>query len=391
LQIESQYNLGKAYADAKVYTQAERYFLTTLKINQRLWQACVGMGIVYYYVGPVEKAIAWFKEAERLSPNEAAVLGGLALCNALQGDLLEAERLFIESIKHNARNPENLANLGWIYIQMEKYHEAADFIERAARHTDRNGAVFNNLALCNLHMGASEVALKYFRRALETDPHLVSVHYNLGHVYHVMKSSDLALREWIMATEQEPGLADAFVNVGVSYYRTARFDMAQKFFQKVVNLRQDRMEDFLNLGLAYARLNKNKEAIEQFDRAIQIAPRNPMVHSNRGLACYFAKQVEEAMKEWRIVSQLSAAYSKSREKKQQSEYDESAVDFLPLYINERALHAPPASGDFLYAMLPGYSASRWELIISDPDIKQIPELKAQQAHFHRQLNALHIG
>ena len=166
--------------------------------------------------------------------------------------------------------------------------------------------------------------------------------------------------------------------------------LAVTSFKRAVHLRTDRMENFANLGLSLSRCERHEEAIEQFDKALEIEPRSPMLHSNRGLCCYFAKKVEEAMAEWRAVAQINAEYARSRGKRQQTEFDEASMEFLPLYVNERTVHAVPASSDFMYAVLPGYGVDTWVPIVTDEDLKPIPDLKFQQARLQRSLRSLRL-
>ncbi len=391
LLIEGHYNLGKVYADQKLYSHAERCYATALKINPRLWQACIGMGVIHYYIGPTERAISWYKEAERLAPHEAVVQGGLALCCALQNDLDGAEKLYLKAIEQDPEHGESLANLGWIYMQLGEIEKAATFTERAIKANSTMAGAYNNMALCNIYMGAFDLALRHFKKANELDSELKGLHYNIGHIYFLLKDQDTAIKEWQISTEIEPGLADAHTNLGVGYFRKGQFDGAIRCFSRVLSLRQDRIDDYANLGLAYARANKHKEAIDQFDQAIAMDPNNPMLHSNRGLACFFAKRVEEAMAEWKNVAHLSADYFKTRSSKQQSEYDESAVEYVQLTVTERAVHSAPSTGDFMFAVLPGYGVDKWEFLINDEDLGAIPALKDQHARVSRSLRALKIG
>ncbi|HEY3330565.1 MAG TPA: tetratricopeptide repeat protein [Capsulimonadaceae bacterium] len=391
LLIEAHYNLGKVYSDARLYTHAERCFSTALKINPRLWQACAGMGVIHYYVGPTERAIEWYKRAEQLAPKEAVVQGGLALCAALQGDLDEAKTLYLKAIDNDPNHSESLANLGWIYMQLGDIEKAAEYSERAIMSEGATAGAFNNIALCNIHMGANDTAVKNFHKALDLDKELKGLHYNIGYSYHLNKDVDGAVKEWQLSAELEPNYPDAHTNLGVGYYRKGQFDGAIRCFSKVLTIRQDRVEDYANLGLAYARAKRHKEAIEQFDHAIQLDPLNPMLHSNRGLACLFAKRVEEAMQEWQKVAKLNAAYYKNRSSKQESEFDESAVDYVNINTMERAVHSAPGTGDFMYAILPGYGVDRWEHLINDEDMAQIPAAKQQLERSHRLLRSLKLG
>ena len=153
----------------------------------------------------------------------------------------------------------------------------------------------------------------------------------MGCIHAALKQLNDASREWEISAKHELTNPDVFVNLGVAHYRQGNYDEAVAQFRRVLNMREDRPEDFSNLGLSYAKqgvilreasrnmqqglamlargaaagqerekqaLDKQKQAIDMFDKALAIKPRNVMLHSNRGLACFFANRPEDAMEEW---------------------------------------------------------------------------------------------
>ena len=174
------------------------------------------------------------------------------------------------------------------------------------------------------------------------------------------------------------------------------------------SLRQTRMEDFSNLGLAYAKsglilrnasrnpqdprmkqaVDRHKQAIDMFDRALAIDPRNVMLHSNRGLACFFASQAEEAMREWGLVSQIDPAYARRRGKRQQSEFDDSQIALVPFSVPERAASIRPRTSPYLPRFLAGYDTEEWDLILNDPNLVRLSEMRRELRRLDRDVNAL---
>ena len=127
-------------------------------------------------------------------------------------------------------------------------------------------------------------------------------------------------------------------------------------------------------------LQKQKLAIDQFDQALEMDPRNVIVHSNRGLACYFANRPEEAMAEWANVTRLDPQYANRRGTAIQREFDDSQVDYVPLNVPDRAIRMPLKTADYLPRFLWGYDVGEWEIIVSDPALAALPEqLRALRA------------
>ena len=184
------------------------------------------MGLIHYFVGPVERAVAWYKEAENIAPDQPIVLGGLALCSALQNDYYEAERYFRKAIELDPRNAPSLANYGWLLLNKQDVENASKFIERAISHDRTMPSALNNMALCNIEMGANDLALKNFKKALEISPDMVQCHYNIGHVHLLDKDMIVwkSMREWDLAAKLEPNLSDVHSNLGVAYYQSKRYD-----------------------------------------------------------------------------------------------------------------------------------------------------------------------
>ena len=132
---------------------------------------------------------------------------------------------------------------------------------------------------------------------------------------------------------------------------------------------------------------REKQAIDMFDRALVLDPRNVMLHSNRGLACFFASLPEEAMKEWGLVSKIDPAYANRRGKRLQSEYDDSQIAFVPFSVPDRAAPIAPKTASFLPHFVPGYDTDDWDLILSDPALSRLSDLRRELRHVDRTLAA----
>jgi tetratricopeptide (TPR) repeat protein len=190
-----------------------------------------------------------------------------------------------------------------------------------------------------------------------------------------------------------------------------RLDEAVDKFRKVLTLGQERMENYSNLAMALSKQGvalrkqcrdpgdasipkvrqareKFAQAIQMFEHALTFAPNNVILHSNRGLACFFGNHVEEAMQEWSRVSQLDPEYARRRGHLMQTVFDEAAVQFVSMKVAERLNKHPLPTASFVYKLAPSYDVDRWEVVISDAELKSVPAWSQEADRLERNLKAL---
>ncbi len=388
---EPYYNLAKVYIENDVLDEAERNLARANELNPYSWHVLIGQATLLYKQNNIAKALAMFEQAYRAQPGEPLILNGIALCKTLTGDYLSGEAYFKRALEASPNDLDLRINLSWNYLSAGDIRQAHEVLEAIRSEQDKTGIINDHLGLCQMQMAAYDTAEQHFKSALKIDANIFGVHYNLGCDYVLQNSPNRSAPEWEEAKKTESGNADLFANLGVAYYKASHYDKAAPELRRALHLRTDRMEDYANYGLCLARLKRHKEAMQQFEAAIKIEPRNPMLHSNLGLAAYFNGDVEISVREWRMVSEISLEYARRRGAKQQTEYDDSIVDFVPLDFRTRALHTTPRLPNFLVPFVPGYRTGQWELVITNPDVLRLEQLKSQSESLDRSLRAMKIA
>ena len=407
-QFETCYNLGKAYADHDVLEVAERYLVRALQLSPRSGEALTAMGVVKTQQRMLPQAISHFQAAVRLWPRVALAHINLGVAQGLAGEFSEALLHLQTAAKLSPEDATVPAQIGWLYLRQDSLSLGVEELGEALRRDPHLAEVQNNFGLCYIAMNKPELAVPHFKRALELKPDFHAVHYQWGLALANQKLHDSALKEWELTARYEPRNADCHVNRGVIFYLKGQIDEAIAEFRHVIVLRQTRMEDFSNLGLAYAKsgvklkkearnaqdsrmkqsLDRQKQAIDMFDRALVIEPRNVMLHSNRGLACFFASRAEEAMKEWGLVSQINPAYASRRGKKMQSEFDDTQIAFMQFTAADRAVPISPKTGPYLPRFLAGYDTDEWDLILNDPGLVRLQQMQRDVRRLERDVAVL---
>ncbi|MGO8673829.1 MAG: tetratricopeptide repeat protein [Capsulimonadaceae bacterium] len=407
---EPYYNLGKVYLDANLLEPAEKNLTRAYQINPRSWEILVALAVVRIRQENWQQAVELLQHADKMGPNQPLILNSLATCHAIDGDYVMAQEVLQRAVAIDEGNDEIHAQLGWVYLLQDNVAMCANEMAVAIRHNSEVAEYHNNSGLCHIGRGAFDPAISSFRRALSIDPECIKPHYHLGYVYALQGKRDLAIKEWEVSVKIEDKFVDVHVNLGVAYFQKGQYELAVHEFKKVIAARQEQMDDFSNLGLALAKhgmeirkasnargdakykesVDRHRLAIDMFNRAISLEPNNVMLHSNRGLACYFANQAEEAVQEWAAVTRIDPSYARRRQKVMQSEFDETAVKFTELNIMDRADRVPPRTADLLYRLAPGYETEEWQFVIDDEGLVDVPEWERRSRHIERVLKALAV-
>ncbi len=406
--FEACYNLGKTYADYDALDIAERYLARALQFSARSGEALTAMGVVKTQQRMLPQAVQNFQAAVRLWPQVPLARINLGVAQGLAGAFDEALLHLRKAAELSPEDPAIPAQIGWLYLRQDSLNTGLEELGESLRMDPHISEVQNNFGLCYIALNKPELAIPHFKRALELKPEFHGVHYQWGLALANQKLQDSALKEWELTARYEPANADCHVNRGVVFYQKGQIDEAIAEFRHVIVLRQTRMEDFSNLGLAYAKsgvklkndsrnpqdprmkqsLERHKQAIDMFDRALVIDPRNVMLHSNRGLACFFASRAEEAMKEWGLVSQINPAYASRRGKKMQSEFDDTQIALMPFTVADRAVPIPPKTGPYLARFLAGYDTDEWDLVLTDAALIRLRDMRHEARRLERDVAAL---
>ncbi len=410
---EALYNLGKAYTDGDALEFAERYLARALQISPHSAPVQTALGVIKTRQRMIAPAVQLFGEVIKVWPHDALARTNLGIAQGLAGVYTEATLHLKKAGELTPDDPHIPAQLGWLALIQDNLTMGMEELGIAIKMNAHLPEVENNYGICYVALGKPELAPPHFKRALDLNPDFHTVHYQWGCALAAMKQQDSALREWDLAAKHEPGNADCHVNRGVVFYQKGQTEEAIAAFRHVIALRQTRMEDFSNLGLSYAKagkmlhdavrnskrpqaqdqrpkqaLDRHNQAIDMFDRALALDPRNVMLHSNRGLACFFAGRAEDAMREWGQVSQIDPAYANRRGKRIQSEYDDSQVAMVPFSVPARASHIAPRTGPYQPLFLPSYDTDEWDLVLSDPALTRLAEMRREARRLEREVAAL---
>jgi tetratricopeptide (TPR) repeat protein len=247
----------------------------------------------------------------------------LAICNAITGNYMEAEKYIESSISIGKRNKDSikisksLYLKGKIYEQQGKLNEAIKIIEsslKIAKESNNQKQIqdcFSLLGNINAVLGNNKKALEYYNMnynyAFETGDS-VRMHLSLGNqgiIYKRMSDYDSALKCQLLALKickernDKISIAKAYTNIGIIYSNTKEYEKALENYllaleiKKEMKSQKDIATTLNNIGILYYRLNDFKKSIEYLLQGETISKEiksiNELRHANEYLALSYSK------------------------------------------------------------------------------------------------------
>ena len=132
-----------------------------------------------------DEAIAAFKEALSLKPDDDIALGNLARILRARGrtqDALQALEVFRTALHVNPKNPQSWYQLATLYLDLGRMSDAEASFKEALAANAKMGAAYNGLGAVAFELGQLEKAEEVVRKGLELEPRLRTAQYNLARV-----------------------------------------------------------------------------------------------------------------------------------------------------------------------------------------------------------------
>ena len=158
------------------YQEAEKKLLqvTASKMGKKKWQAFNGLGIIADLADKHQKAIDYYKQAERLNPNNSEILNNIGYSLYMDNQLDEPLRYFNRALKVNPKFEMALYNYALVKARQGKYERA---VQAFARVTDKPEA-YNNTGYIAMRNGDHKESEFYLNEALKLSPRFYKKAYD---------------------------------------------------------------------------------------------------------------------------------------------------------------------------------------------------------------------
>ena len=322
------------------YGPAERGFQTILREQPRHIAALSNLAVIYSRTNRADRAIAVYRKALQISPDDKPILLNLglvylrqeahsralplflrvvavdpqhlqarqliAVCRAYLGQLEPAIR-DLEALRAAApRDEQILFLLGFTYLKNHDPEKAKAIFQQMF---EAAGAERAQFLLGKAYYEATlfpQAEQAYFD-VLRLDPKFPGVHLELGKVYISLRQNDAAIRELELVLQENPGDADGSYFLGGLLVQTGSYQAALPYLERAKKVKPDFWAPYFYLGKLKLKLDQPAEAAVLLQRAVELNPDEASAFYQLGRALEACGRDVDARRALRRVRELKAA------------------------------------------------------------------------------------
>jgi len=205
---------------------AERYARKALKADAQLSDAHNNLGQILVDAGKYDAAIAAYRRAVALQPENPVFLYNLgAALHLHKQERTEAERCYRQALVRKPDFAPALSNLGALLLELDEEHwsEALELLERALMLMPDDPKTLNSLGLAHQRLKNDEVALTFFRRAIAVADY-PPAYSNLGVLLEKRGETEEAIATFRKVLARHPDMQGAATNLFKLLYVGDRYE-----------------------------------------------------------------------------------------------------------------------------------------------------------------------
>lgn len=205
-----------------------------------------------------------------------------AIQHHAKGDLLNAEKLYRESIETGYYHPTIFLNLGIICQKSRRLKEAITLYKKAISLSPNCPISYTNLGNIYKNIGELEYALAYTLKSIELNPDNPNALMNLGVIYKGLGNLDKALSSTLKCLEIKPDNPNALMNLGGIYKDLGNLDQAISSMSKTLEIQPNNSSAHINLGKIYKSTGNLDQALAHTLKSLKLNPDNSIAYMNLG-------------------------------------------------------------------------------------------------------------
>lgn len=195
-------NLGSALLQKGEVDGAIAQFKDALAVDPNDAAACYNLGNALLQNGKADEAIAQFKAAVKLDPKNAMAHYNLGNALLQVGQMEAASSQLQQALKLGLADGNTFFNLGNGFLQAGRVDEAISWYQQALAMDSNNAAVHGNLANALLREGRVDEAIAQYEAALKIQPDNAMFQNNLARIgWALATSPNAAVRNGAKARE----------------------------------------------------------------------------------------------------------------------------------------------------------------------------------------------
>ena len=228
------------------------------------------IALVYFSQGKHDEAIAAYKQAITIAPEQIFVWNNLGnLCmKIMRND--EAMLAFQKALKHNEKDPVAWNGLGAVYYSIGYMDDSITAYRKAIEYAPTRAHPWNGLGDAYVSVGRDLEAIEAYQKAIELNKQLIPSWLRLADIYCRQGRNKDAIKTYQRALNVSPANPQIWNELGLVMLKVNSFDEAAQAFSRASELDRSFGWAYCNLAVAYSNQGKYFEAIELCHKSLAV-------------------------------------------------------------------------------------------------------------------------
>jgi len=274
-------NLGVVYYTQNRYAQAAEAFQRALKLNPKIANVPLMLGMCYAGLDRPKEAIPILEPAFQQSPDkDIGRMIGIKLMDAYSSvdEHIKALQMCEELLQRYPDDPEMLYRAS--HMHGDRALQTMSRLVKVAPESPWKRMAFAEALEAEKRF---DLAVMEYRKVIEADPNMPGAHYRLGRALLLRSldsdaARDEAIGEFQKALATDSRNAGADYELGEIFRRRGQADQAITHFAQAVQIDPGFKEAQIAFARTLLQLHKPKEALAPLHAAIQLDPTNEVSH-----------------------------------------------------------------------------------------------------------------
>ena len=276
-----------------------------------------GLATMYIQQNRLEEAVAEFREALRLNPQDDASRVSYVKVLVSLPDFATALPIARDYLDRHPNEFEALYLMGWIDRELGNYDEARAKLTQAVRLNPNHFDAHYSLGVVLAKIGQPALARTQLEKALQIDPSSDQTHFRLANVLRSLGLQDeakkqLELYQTSSAERAKKDVATNKANQAKEFLQKGEIQRAVDLYKEAVQQNPKNARMLFSLALALDEKGDFQSEGEAIEKAIQIDPGFAPAHNQLGLVRLQAGEIREAEQEFRTAVSLSPHYTEAQ-------------------------------------------------------------------------------
>lgn len=256
--------LGKAYFQARQFSQATEHLKAALENNSGDLQSSQLLALSFYSLGNCRAALPLL---EKLGPEMPSNIPDapylISICDVMTQQLDEARTSLARSFSVQPDSGMAYLTLAKLMVRQQMIKESVPQVETAIRLAPGLPMAHFLLGEIDLYQSNPHGAVAEFQKELTVNPTLWLVYWRLGDAYVRLAKYDEAEKALKEAIWLNDGSADAIALLGEIALKKNDPALASGFFERALSLDPQNIDAHESLAEAYKKLGRESEANQQ--------------------------------------------------------------------------------------------------------------------------------